>query len=291
MDERLQVLSRVLEGLSEQRVRELCIEAIRSIRRRPGVDHRSTIKLDMHTILQELGPMVGHKEWAGIPPPLGDTGLNEIWAEKLLSFVAWLERSGFAFVLGRGGGGADNAVRAFRLLPAGQAFFALQGSDHHPALPGWLDRLVRRCPGIDDELVGLLDDANRCREPMLHRAAVTLLGVAFESVVLTAYEALVSRGLIAAPPPPPARQPAAAARITAIRGAIGARYPRQPDGSHRELQGKAERACDFADQLRDRRNNAAHATAPVPFNDPEEVEQFLFFASHHLPSLWDLGRP
>jgi hypothetical protein len=47
---------------------------------------------------------------------------------------------------------------------------------------------------------------------------------------------------------------------------------------------------DFADQLRRRRNDAAHTTPKYDFEDREEAEEFLVSAGRHLPNVWRMAR-
>jgi hypothetical protein len=54
----------------------------------------------------------------------------------------------------------------------------------------------------------------------------------------------------------------------------------------REHQFAADAACDFADQLRRRRNDGVHTTPTYGFEDREEAEEFLVSAGRHLPHLW-----
>lgn len=50
----------------------------------------------------------------------------------------------------------------------------------------------------------------------------------------------------------------------------------------------AEAALDFADQLRERRNDGSHTKPRYPFDDSEEIEELLRSAGRHLPPLWRL---
>lgn len=79
----------------------------------------------------------------------------------------------------------------------------------------------------------------------------------------------------------------AAERIAAIRQEIDKIMPGK--GAQRsEQRYAAHAACDFADQLRRRRNDASHAAPTYGFGDREEIEEFLVSAGRHLPNLWRL---
>ena len=58
----------------------------------------------------------------------------------------------------------------------------------------------------------------------------------------------------------------------------------------REERFAVRAAYDFADQLRRRRNDAAHTAPKYDFEDREEAEEFLISAGRHLPNVWRMTR-
>ena len=51
---------------------------------------------------------------------------------------------------------------------------------------------------------------------------------------------------------------------------------------------RALSAWDFADHLRERRNDASHPTGGPDFSDLAEIEELLLSAARHLPALWSV---
>lgn len=263
----------LLDGMSEIQLRELCILAVRRIRRTG--DRRSTEVLDPRTLQHALVPLLMERrgEQPGSRQNLAslETHFEAAWAVPIVLFFAWLVRSGLAF------GFPHNR---FRLLPAGLAFFD-RDVDEHPLVPGSLQRLRARCSTLPDDVVELLEDAHACFEQGLLRPSVALLGVAFESAAHAVHEALLQKSITTTPSQPRG----AAQRIVAIRSALAARFPGNA-GPMQEARSAASRACDFADELRVRRNDASHPVARFPFDDRQEVEELLVSAARFLPGLW-----
>lgn len=294
MTEAEENLARLLDGLSETRIRQLGIEAIRRVRvnvRRGGGDPDSTIRLDPATIMRELGPLLraAGDAAADLPlPPMGDDTWHKLWSAKLLVFFVWLERAGLAFHYDNG---TANPLRVIRLLPTGIAFFD-RADDQHPLVPGSIARMRRRSPGLPEHVLELIEDSHKCFEygDRLLRPAVALLGVAWESIVSTVHESMMRNGLAA-------DAQNAARKIEAVRAGIDARFPLDNlQGQERidmlERRGAARRACEFADDVRGRRNPAAHDAMPrIPFDDPQEVENFLMRAEMNIPGLWAMHQP
>ncbi|HTS79293.1 MAG TPA: hypothetical protein VMH40_01725, partial [Myxococcaceae bacterium] len=75
---------------------------------------------------------------------------------------------------------------------------------------------------------------------------------------------------------------AAAARIDSIKAFL----PQLSLGPE-DLQ-RATAALDYADTLRQRRNDGSHPNARYPFNDPSEVDELLLSGGRYLPGLWFL---
>ncbi len=263
----------LLEGMSEAQLRELCIQAVRKIRRTG--DRASTEVLDPRTLQQALVPLLMQRrgEQPGSRQNLAslETHFDQAWAVPIVLFFAWLVRSGMAF---------GHPHNRFRLLPGGLAFFD-RDDDEHPLVPGSVERLRARCRTLPDDVLQLVEDAHACFEHGLLRPCVALLGVAFESAAHGVHDALQRRPI----PTIPADPRGAAQRIVAIRSALPARFPGNA-GPMQEARSAAVRACDFADELRVRRNDASHPVARFPFDDRQEVEELLVSAARFLPGIW-----
>ncbi len=78
------------------------------------------------------------------------------------------------------------------LTQAGLRF--IDATEDHPLRPGFMDRLIARCPGLPDEVTSLLTDARRCLDAGLMRPAIVLMGVAYEVAVERVAESLVKKG-------------------------------------------------------------------------------------------------
>jgi hypothetical protein len=166
----------------------------------------------------------------------------------------------------------------YHVTRAGVRF--LENADTHPLLPGAVRRVQERCAGLPDEVSALLVDAHACYENGLHRPAVMLLGVAFESAVEEVAEALQASGHLTHPIPSRAAQ-----RLAAVRSALPRRFAGNA-GPMIEARSAAEQACDFANKLRSRRNDGSHTTPRYGFDDHDEIEEMLVSAARCLPDLW-----
>jgi hypothetical protein len=269
----------LLAGLTDRQVREFCIEAMRRVRRTG--DKASTVRLDPSTLQRELVAVLRehHNRKHENHVPLASLLMHvaEDWATPILEFFVWLERSGLAF---RYGGTVGEPIQRIRLLPAGLRFFD-SNDDAHPLTPGWADRLRRRCPKLTDDSFDLLVDSHECFERELLRASIALLGLVFESVTDDAYNAMIASGLALSAPVPNN----ASRRLASVRAGATLKFP---GNANREARNSAEHACDFADRLRQRRNDAAHRRAAFAFGDRQEVEEFLIMAALELPALHTL---
>lgn len=164
----------------------------------------------------------------------------------------------------------------FRLTPLGKKLLGQFGD--HPLSAGFLDRLRQRCPELPDHVVELLEDARSCVEHGLLRPAAVLLGVAYESVIQLVGEALGDAGKIDLVKFVGAK---AAARIALLEPAAG--LARAKEDRFRFLH-----ALNFANALRERRNDGSHAIPRWPFEDLEELQELIMSASRHLPALWEM---
>lgn len=119
--------------------------------------------------------------------------LNEPWMGGVVEFLAWFVRARLAWPLGAP---ANAFPITLRLTRRGARF--LEASEDHPLLPGFVDRVAARCPGLPGEVLSLLSDARECLDHGLMRPAIVLMGVAYEVAVENAVDALVTRRALTA---------------------------------------------------------------------------------------------
>lgn len=194
-------------------------------------------------------------------------------------FVAWLVQAGLAVPLG-----ALFSLQpiTYYLTNAGKRF--LDASEDHALLPTSLERLRTRCPNLPEDVVVMLIDAHACVEKNLLRPAIVMMGVAYELAIEKVLERLVA----AQSAPQDVSAHRAARRIEDLRTAVRTIYANAND---RDRRATSLRACDFADSLRNRRNDGSHTTPRYPFDDREEMEQMLMWCGLQLPVLWSIGLP
>lgn len=160
----------------------------------------------------------------------------------------------------------------------------IDGSDDNPMLPGFLDRIRARCPGLPDGVIALLVDARACCDHSLMRPAVVLMGVAYELAIEQVVDALVTKSLVH----PNTPDQKAGERVKRIKALLASPQANTIlPGSDARVAARA--AYEFADHLRQRRNEAAHTTPIFDFDHTEETEEFLVSAGHHLFALWSLA--
>lgn len=276
--DRHEALKEVLRKYNYRQTWTLCVQALRAMRSKG--DKRSTVRWALGTLEHELYPLmcepldIDHRSLANLSSVLPeDDGAN------VLEFLLWLERAGLAYHLGRGSAG--NYVEWIRFLPAGLKFFDAT-TDESPYAHDWTARMQKQCAGLTDEIISLLDDARACFDRRLLRPAVALLGVAFEASFAEVHDALVSTYGVKMTPAKPQK---ANEYIAAVRSAIATRIP--PGPAYKDQCAAAESACDFADDLRRRRNDASHPGGK-PIVDADEVDELFLQAGRKLPHLWQL---
>jgi hypothetical protein len=272
-------MKELLNGLSDAEVRELCIEALRIWR---GI-HPNETQVAMHGALGlELRNLLLKRRRA--PFPYSGTSPHEALAdavtepgmEPFSEFVNWFVRAGLAWALGAP---TNHYPVTLHLTKSGLRF--LDGTKDHPLLPGFVDRIARRCPNLPDDVLSLLVDARSCVDHGLTRPAIQLMGVAYEVAIEHVVDSLVAKAKLNAV----VATQRAAMRITAIESVIDQVIPNTTI-HEKEERFAVHAAYDFADQLRRRRNDAAHTTPKYDFEDREEAEEFLVSAGRHLPNLW-----
>jgi hypothetical protein len=268
-EETLTVVGSALAQLTSRRLSALGLEALRRCRAE-GEDVRHVQVNDRLGI--NLAEVLGETLQVEVEP--------RTWKEAFLEqgrlrpfreFLWWLVRTDIATPAGVG-------ARPFRIVSlelTDRGVALLEAGAEHPLAPGFLQRLGERCPGLPADVLTQFEDARRCLEHGLLRPAATLLGLAYEIVTERLASMLCDRGLDIDP------AVGAARRIVALREAIDNRLDLE-----REPRFAALAAIDFADQLRRRRNDGAHAHPVHPFDDHDELEEFVVSAARHLPNLW-----
>ncbi len=302
--DRQREVKKLVDGLSDIDMRELCLAALRAWRSKQPetVSWQDTEQIvtpaavrfvfSVHGDLgRELVPLLAARKGVSVgdvdqlKEPFLDAQHFE-WMTSFSEFLWWFVRAGFADVIRRVGKGEGDHVGypvQLRLTRSGVRVLDSVDEDH-PSLPAFLDRVRERCPGLPDGVLSLLQDARSCLEHALLRPAVVLTGVAFELAIETVVDILATKGLV--PPNTPKQLPAP--RIAAVLAAIDTTGMRSIFVSA-DARTAATAAFDFADTLRLRRNEAAHTKPANDFSDRHEVDELLVSASRHLRALWSLA--
>jgi hypothetical protein len=273
------LIKSLLDGLADLDVREMCIAALR----RAHAENPTHRQLQLHghlgrhllpALIERKGAQI--RDLQGLSEPFLDA-ITEDGMEGVAEFVSWFVRAGFAWPLGA----PQNWYPVtLNLTRAGQRFLSLT-EELHPLMPGSLDRLRERCPGLPDDVPSLVADARECLDHGLMRPAVVLLGVAYEVAIEHAIETLIARGDL----PQAVQDQSAAKRIATVRAQIDKVLP-DSTPQERDDRFATHRAYEFADDLRRRRNDASHTKPTYGFEDRAEVEELIISACRKLPDLW-----
>lgn len=272
----------LLAGVADTAVREMCIEGLRRWHQRMPfsntIQMHGTLGVEVvPQLLARAGKVVDREEQNQLKEPFIDAQ-NEAWMSPVAEFIWWFIGCGFAaptvFAVG-------NLVD-MRLTRRGAAF--LESPADHPQLPGYLARVVSRCPNLPDGVIELLNDASDCLEHGLRRPGIVLMGVAYELAIEAVVDSLVTRGALQAG----AADFKPTARIAAVRGVIDTVLPGSTP-QERDDRFATRRAYDFADDLRRRRNDASHTAPRYPFDDPQEAEEYFVSAGRNLPLVWSMA--
>jgi hypothetical protein len=299
----------LLDGISSATLRGLGIEALRAWRHRPPppfscpndrFEGPSAAIFVLHADfgVQLINVLARYKELPAqninsMKEAFVDDGVMQTeWMGSVLEFLWWLERAGFAVPLAFGKkadpsypNDSDQRWYPTSMRLTARGVRLLDGSDDNPMLPGFLDRIKDRCHGLPGGAIALLVDARACLDHPLMRPAIVLMGVAYELVIEHVVDVLVDEKSFL----PSISRETAKDRIKRIRGLLandGTAKALLPDSDARTA---AAAAYDFAETLRQRRNDAAHTKPAFDFEHAEEAEEFLISAGRHLPALWSLA--
>jgi len=288
-------------------LRALGLEALRIWRQRPAQSRHQPDAVERQTSdvfllkadfgIELIKLLAQHKRV--LKPDIGvmqhafddDDAMHTVWMGGVLEFLWWLERAGLAVAVefGKKRNPSYPNQPDQRWYPAmmrltSKGVRLIDGSDDNPILPGFLDRIRVRCPSLPDDVIALLVDALACCDHSLMRPAVVLMGVAYELAIEHVVDVLASKNLVSANTP--GQKPGE--RIKRIKELLATPQVNTvlPNSDDRIAAGAA---YDFADHLRQRRNEAAHTTPIYDFDHTAETEEFLVSAGRHLPALWSLA--
>jgi hypothetical protein len=276
--ENTEIARNLLEGLTTEDVRAVSVEALRVWRR--GAP--TALEFTMHGDLgRALVPLLAQKKEGIVADPqhVKEPFLyqqSEAWMQPIVEFASWLVRAGLAVPLVAHDTRSNGYTGRYRLTVAGARL--VDGSGDHPLLPGFLERVRQRCPGLPAEVVVHLADARSCLDHGLPRPAVVLAGLAYEAAENDVIDYLSHQGKLKFK----SKNPKAAERIAAVRVVLPTLLP------DAEKCASATLAWDFGDILRRRRNTASHPQAVPDFTDVAEIHELLVSAGHHLPALWSV---
>lgn len=154
----------------------------------------------------------------------------------------------------------------------------VNSGDLHPLQPGAVERVKTACPGIPAQVLDLLTDASACLAHGLVRPAIALLGFAYEATIDEVLDQLDTKGYLQNVKIPWG----AGDRLKLLRSKLAIVLP---DPAKKEERQRAELACDLAEKIRDRRNEASH---PKLFTGAvhDEVADYLTSGFRRLPDLW-----
>ena len=273
-------LQRLLGELSVGEVAELMIAGLRRWRGTIHFNRRFTLR-DAGLAALELSAQRRGNPTTSLAA-LAEAMIYDLDAPAMggvVEFASWLVSTGCAIPLVvMMGGGSIGIPSAYWLTDRGLAL-ADAKDEAHPLLPRFVERILERCPGLPLDVVGLLTDARACMDHGLLRPAIAVMGVAYEAAVDAVVQHLCARATL----PAWLLDRGAAVRIDELRKAASKIFPAK---DQREERGALERACNFADHLRARRNDASHVRGRHGFDDRAEVEEILVSAGRYLPDLW-----
>ena len=292
--EHIAAVERLLTGLSDIEVRELCLQALRQCRAERAAMRRpveTALSLPGHLGLHVV-PLLAKRKGETLPALNGERYpgfeqanqmkeafikcLGEPWMSSVLEFVVWFTRAGLGVPLAAGG---EPYPITIRLTRAGERL--LDQAADHPLLPGAIERTCSRCADLPDDVIGLLADARACVDHGLLRPAISVLGVAYEVAIESVGESLITKSVLVAT----VADAGAAVRIREVKAKIDSVLPA---GTMQERDDRfaTHAAYDFAHALRRRRNDASHTTPSYGFDDRGETEELFVSALRHLPNLW-----
>ena len=298
-DDRMRLFS-LVEGISDNEMRALGMQALRAwFEKVPalaaglGIQEALPYTVAVHALGLEIirlliprSPATFTAEEINLmkEPFIDSFGMR--WMQPFTEFIYWLERSGLAVATQQNSEGTSTNLRITK-----RGVLALSHPDDHPLLPGFLERVQAHCPGLPDGVVALLVDARACLGYSLLRAAVVLMGVAYEIAISEVADRLQTTNAFGIKS---VAGKQAAEKIALIRKAIEAGAIPWLAATTDKLEqstriAAAVAAYDFANALRARRNEASHLLPLHDFDHTGETEEFLVSAGRHLRALWSVA--
>jgi hypothetical protein len=274
LDRDQQAVRDLVARLDTQAVRGMGIEALRRCRAlRPDSD------VSIHDDFgYQMVPILAARAEMSIEPHSGKEAFyvnqEQPWMREIVEFLWWFIRAGLAIPRLT----FEGKLLAIYLTTAGIRF--LEATQDHPLLPGALDRVLARCPGLPDEVTEHLLDALSCLEHALARPSIVLMGLAYEVTIDKVVELLHSKGVLKN-----GLSEKAAKRIAAVKAIIRRLFI---NNGHKDQEYIVLAAWDFADALRRRRNDGSHPRPHYDFADLTEIQEFFVSAARHLPALWSV---
>lgn len=275
-----------LAALPPQHFRQLAIEALRRWRNSPAYERnpfcqvhanfgREMVKL----LAARSGRTLTGEEENNAKEVFIEQRRPAPWLEDFYEFAWWLFRAGLSLPP-RQTTPADPHIDGFTFLKRGLAF--LEDKEDHPLVPGFLDRVAERCPGLPDQVTVHLQDAIACLDHGLPRPAIVLIGVAYEAAIEEIVGKLIERGELNAK----VETMKAAKRIAEMSGLVERLPERTGTDEQKERYFAALHAWSYADLLRSRRNDGSHTRPRYEFDSSPEIQEYLISAGRHLPALW-----
>lgn len=170
-------------------------------------------------------------------------------------------------------GSSEHRLNTLILTELGRQVCSKKPEDN-PARPGYIERLRKTNPQIEEEVFERLLDASACLDAGLHRPAIVMLGIAAEVTTIHAYRALKTLALISKNKEVEFKE-----QLSAIAGALENLLSLTPEQRHR-----VKLAFVAVESIRVLRNSAAHHGNPAP--DPYAAHDQLGAACFHLPVIW-----
>lgn len=223
-----QDLLRLLASVNERELHDACIDSMR------GCVGRSNPHLHIRDF---IGPLL--ERLVQLQPGVASSSIADMRAilthclsgqrcelSRLADFMWWLVRAGLGIPrMSPDGWDVPSVV----LTDAGWQF--VETHSPHPLLPGTVARLEAACPGLPDHVVELLTDAVECCAYGLNRAAVALLGFAYEGAIDEVLDRLDTKGHVKKDKLPFQ----AGDRLKLLRSKLSAVYPDSGDPGSAKL--------------------------------------------------------
>jgi len=269
----------LLDGKSDTAVREACLTALHKWRTKQPNASEFSIHGDLGIeLLWLLKPGIDGLDLQTMKEVFVRHGFAS-WMSGVFEFTTWFTRVGLGIVVRTNDDREHKEGYAcpvvIRLTRAGKRL--LDSVNDHPLLPGFFDRLQKRCPGIPPDVTELLLDAHECIGHGLVRPSIALIGFAYEQLICVVYEKLLSQSLVGKPQIAINAKMRIGQILAALESAVAV---------DKEARWRAIVAFNFADGLRGRRNDASHPVQAHAFTDLTEAEEALVSAGRNMPAIW-----